>query len=303
MARDRLPLSVDERPVLVPITSLSLAGSPRSRAEDPEHVRVLAAATEPLPPIIVHRPTMRVIDGRHRVLAARRRGEEHIEARFFDGDEDHAFVLAVSANLAHGLPLSFAERKAAAARVLGTHPQWSDRVIASLTGISARTVADVRGGLGDSGAGQARVGRDGRSRPVDGAEGRRAAAEIMEREPGLSLRQVARRAGISHETARDVRNRTLRGEGPVPERAPGGEQAAVARPDLQRLRSEPALQESEDGRALLRLLLAHTGDAGQWDRLTGGVPPHRGGAVAELALECARLWAEFADRVERLDGD
>ncbi|TMR07239.1 streptomycin biosynthesis protein [Actinomadura soli] len=303
MAHDRLPLSVDERPVLVPIASLSLAGSPRSRAEDAEHLRALTATTAKLPPIIVHRPTMRVIDGRHRVLAARRRGEEHIEARFFHGDDDHAFVLAVSANLVHGLPLSFAERRAAAARILGTHPRWSDRVIASLTGISARTVADVRGGLGASGAGRARVGSDGRSRPVDGAEGRRAAAEIMEREPGLSLRQVARRAGISHETARDVRKRMLRRESPVPERLPGDPVAAVTRPALRRLRSAPALQESEDGRALLRLLLAHTGDAGQWHRLTGGVPPHRGGTVAELALECARLWAEFADRVERADED
>jgi ParB-like chromosome segregation protein Spo0J len=49
---------------------------------------------------------MRVIDGIHRVEAAKLRGAKEIEARLFDGDESASYVLAVQANVTHGLPLS-----------------------------------------------------------------------------------------------------------------------------------------------------------------------------------------------------
>ena len=59
-----------------------------------------------LSPILVRRCTNQVIDGVHRLIAARRRGQETIALRYFDGDEASAFVLAVSMNVAHGrLPL------------------------------------------------------------------------------------------------------------------------------------------------------------------------------------------------------
>jgi ParB-like chromosome segregation protein Spo0J len=319
-----LRFAIDEA-VLVPIASLSLADSPRTLAEDPEHLRLLAGTEARLPPILVHRPTMRVIDGRHRVAAARRRGEERIETRFFHGAESDAFVLAVTSNIAHGLPLSPADRRSAAARIIRTHSLWADRTIATVTGLSARTVADVRAGLGDAVRGPARLGRDGRVRPVNGGEGRRAAAALIEKSPDLSLRQVAQRVGISPETARDVRKRLSRGASPVPEqnrrsRAVPAEQEepsalVVWKPDdgpsepqggrssmVRRLRSEPAFRNSEDGRALLRLLLAHTSEIGQWNRMAERIPPHRGGTVAELALECSRLWEDFADKIERNAG-
>src|SRR5437763_15349138 len=54
--------------------------SPRANGEDPDHVRTLAATVNPLPPIVVHRPSMRVIDGLHRVAAARLRGDTRIPA-------------------------------------------------------------------------------------------------------------------------------------------------------------------------------------------------------------------------------
>jgi hypothetical protein len=97
-----------------------------------------------LPPILVHRATMRVIDGMHRLRAATLRGDREIAVRFFDGDAGSAFVRAVVANVYNGLPLSRSDRAAAAARIVATHPHWSDRAVATATGLAPATVAAVR---------------------------------------------------------------------------------------------------------------------------------------------------------------
>ncbi|MFI7498074.1 ParB N-terminal domain-containing protein [Streptomyces sp. NPDC049687] len=202
----------------VEIDALSLAGSPRLAGESKEHIEILAAAPNPLPPIIVHRPTMRVIDGFHRLRAARLRGDTTIAALFFDGDESAAFVLAVQLNVTHGLPLALADRQRAAERIIASHPHWSDRRVASVTGIAPGTVGEIRRRLGPGSADpdERRLGQDGRMRPLDGTAGRLRAGELLSENPGLSLRQVARAAGISPETARDVRNRLRNGEDLLP---------------------------------------------------------------------------------------
>src|SRR5262249_27812124 len=144
--------------------------SPRLEGEDIEHARTLAAIDNELPPILVHRPSMRVIDGMHRLTAAIMRGAETIDVRFFDGSERDAFVLAVQANIRHGRPLSLAHGSAAAERIMPSHPAWSDRAIATAAGLGTRHVADIRRKLEDAGVGEAakhRMGRDGRLRPVD----------------------------------------------------------------------------------------------------------------------------------------
>lgn len=79
----------------VPVNDIAVTGSPRLEGESDDHVRVLAESGAVLPPIIVHRSTMRVIDGAHRLKVARDRGDERIKVRFFDGSERDAFVLAV----------------------------------------------------------------------------------------------------------------------------------------------------------------------------------------------------------------
>ena len=137
--------AVTQSPVVqVAVSSLSVRNSVRMAGEDQEHIEALTAVQGHLPPIIVHRRTMRVIDGVHRLRAAKLQARDHIAVRFFDGDETDAHVLAVSSNIAHGLPLSLADRKAAAARIIVSHPQWSDRMIASVAGLAARTVAEIR---------------------------------------------------------------------------------------------------------------------------------------------------------------
>src|ERR1039458_3555414 len=202
----------------VTIESLVVSDTPRLSGESLEHVQTLAATQSRLPPIIVHRPTMRVIDGMHRIRAAKLKGQDSITAQFFEGSEADAFVLAVKANVSHGLPLPMADRKAAVARIIESHPHWVDRMIAQVTGLAARTVAEIRRRSEEPSTAEARLGRDGRFRPVNASVGRVVASELFISNPQLSLRQVARQAGISPETARDVRNRLRKGESPVPGR-------------------------------------------------------------------------------------
>lgn len=219
----------------VRIDTLEPADSPRLGGIDEAHLRRLAEIVTPLPPILVHRSTMRVIDGMHRVRAAALKGLDVIEAQFFDGADEEAFLRAVALNVAHGLPLPTADRKAAAARILLSHPGLSDRAVAEYTGLDAKTVAAVRPcSTADSPQLNTRIGTDGKVHPLDRTVERIRASELIATRPDLPLRAVAKAAGISVGTAHDVRQRLLRGEQPAPRRQaparPAGTEAVVARP-------------------------------------------------------------------------
>ncbi|WP_433871560.1 streptomycin biosynthesis protein [Saccharopolyspora sp. CA-218241] len=303
---------------VVPVDRLRLGDSPRTGGVSDEHVRALAKLEFPLPPIIVHRPTMRVIDGAHRLRAAELGAGGHIEARFFDGDSDDAFVLAVEANTANGLPLSLADRKAAAARIIRTHPDRSDRWIALVSGLAATTVGALRrrSSVADARS-NARMGRDGRLRPLDSSEGRRLAGELMRADPGRSLRDIARTVGIAPSTVLDVRNRISAGQDPAPARRDGGPDHRAARsrnplpgePEqdpaaiMRTLRRDPSLRFSEAGRALLRWLDSHLVPDGAAAPPVVGLPAHCLSTIAALARHNARFWAEFGEQVDGLDRD
>ncbi|HET8660213.1 MAG TPA: helix-turn-helix domain-containing protein [Micromonosporaceae bacterium] len=304
----------------VPISVLLPADSPRQRGENIEHTRMLASMDVRFPPIIVHRSTMRVIDGMHRLGATRIRGDEKIEVRFFDGTEHEAFILAVETNIAHGLPLSRADRMRAAQRIIASDPTWSDRAIAAAAGLSARTVGNVRRrvqpGLG--GEVKARMGRDGRVRPLDHVEGRVRASEIIRERPGASLREIARDAGVSPSTVRDVRRRLQRGEDPVQQlRIPGprrGELLSNGLEDdesavesrlalmLHGLKSDPSLRLTESGRSLLRWVFSRTIRPEEWRDVATNVPPHCTYILAEVARACADEWLQIANDLENRSG-
>lgn len=284
-----MPFNAEGPVVSVAVAALRGGGSPRQAGEDLDHVRTLADTVTDLPPIIVRRRDMLVIDGMHRLRAAALRGQTEIGVRFFDGDDEDAFVLAVQTNVTHGLPLSLTDRKAAAARIVVSHPNWSDRRIAATSGLSAATVARIRRHSAAP-APQARVGHDGRVRPVNSLERRRVARSILVAEPDLSLREVARRAGISPETARSVRRKL-----PEPEPAPPPDTSSI----VQQLRNDPALRFSETGRALLRLLEVRGVSPERWAAIARHVPPHCRDAVAQLAVECADTWRSFAESLVR----
>ncbi|MGW0885777.1 ParB/RepB/Spo0J family partition protein [Streptomyces sp. NPDC002671] len=158
--------------VSVPVAALLPGDSPRSQGLDQEHATQLADYEGPLPPILVNRSDFRVIDGMHRLLAAHIRSQETIAVEFFDGSPEDAFLLAVEANVTHGLPLSLADRRAAASRIIASHPQMSDRAIARTSGLGSKAVAAIRRRSTDAEAQlNIRVGRDGRVRPLNSAEG------------------------------------------------------------------------------------------------------------------------------------
>lgn len=258
---------------------------------------------------------MRVIDGMHRLGAALLRGDEMIEVRFFDGTEQEAFVLAVRANIAHGLPLSLADRTRAAERIIASHPTWSDRAIASAAGLGARTVGNIRRRVQvemDPTEVWARTGRDGRVRPLDNAEGRLKASALIQERPEASLREIAREAGVSPSTVRDVRGRLQRGENPVPQvrrrrdDVPAIEPGGDGLPDgpglalmLQGLRSDPSLRFSESGRTLLRWIFSRAIRSDERLDVAGKVPPHCTYIVANVARACADEWLQLANELEQ----
>ena len=162
---------------------------------------------------------MRVIDGMHRLMAASLQGRETIDVIFFDGSEADVFLRAVQENVAHGLPLSQADRRAAAERIIASHPAHvrpGDRPF-------GRPGGQDRGGHQEKfkrrNSAVKRADRPGRQGPPAGQRrGRRRAAELLAQQPDASLRDVARAAGISPATVLDVRKRMERGESPVPEK-------------------------------------------------------------------------------------
>lgn len=310
--------------VRIPICSLVCSDSPRLAGENTEHVRTLAESEANLPPIIVNRATMDVIDGVHRLRAALLRGQVEIDVQFFDGDVRDAFVLAVKANIAHGLPLSLADRAAAALRIISSHTQWSDRAIASTVGLAAKTVEAIRRrSTVVNPQLDTRIGRDGKVRPLNTAEGRRIASKLIADRPDASLREISRAAGISPGTARDVRERLRHGENPVPPRQrigkdrkdqltrdePATQRKSVAagpQPTmrnrvsvLNHLRRDPSLRFANRGRVLLRLLHVLSISATEWEQLIGHIPTHCIPMVSNAARACADAWREFAEQLER----
>ncbi|MGY3676407.1 ParB/RepB/Spo0J family partition protein [Streptomyces sp. TE33382] len=320
----------------VPISMLLPGESPRSHGVDQQHVARLADLDIRLPPLVVRRSDMRVIDGMHRLLAALIRGRETIEVEFFEGSVEDAFLRGVEANVAHGLPLSLADRRAAASRIIASHPQMSDRAVARISGLGAKAVASIR--RRSTGAEQrlnARIGRDGRIRPLSYAEGRLRAAEVMDADPKASLREVARIAGISPATASDVRKRIQAGKPPTKSEPQSAETSKASAPPangarpsaeelwtlspsrdgghrsrggvarspqlssdlvLEKLLRDPSLRLKEEGRRLLRLLQQN--ELAEWPGLSAAVPPHCEPLVVGLARQHARNWLQFAQRLE-----
>lgn len=263
-------LDLPEGPTVeVLIAALRGADSPRGGGTDQEHIRMLSESGAELPPILLHLPTMRVIDGMHRVEAARLRGQHMIRARLFDGDAEAAFVLAVSANVRHGLPLPLADRKAAAARIVQAYSQWSDRAIAAKVGLAHKTVAAIRrrssGGVPHPAA---RVGRDGRLRAV-------------------RPEQPAPAAPAPRQPPPEVRGPT----------------EAEWRAMFQRLRTDPSVRYTEAGRVVLRLLEVHMAASGQWHHVADTVPEHCVDALMELAAKCAEDCKRFAGMLRQRRAD
>ncbi|MEU4427938.1 helix-turn-helix domain-containing protein [Actinoplanes sp. NPDC024001] len=289
----------------LPVSALRPADSPRRAGEDLSHIEMLASIEERLPPIVVHRDTLRVIDGMHRLRAAKLRGDEQIEVSFFDGTEQEAFVLAVTANTTHGLPLSLADRTRATERIIVSQPTWSDRAIAAAVGIGARTVGNIRRRMQDEVGVEpvtARTGRDGRVRPLDNSVGRLRASALIKQRPEASLREIAREVGVSPATVRDVRQRLERGEDPLPQARPRREEPVTREAVshlLQGLQRDPSLRFTESGRTVLRWIHSRAIRSEEWAEVEHKVPAHCAYIIANMARSCAAEWLQIAEELEQ----
>lgn len=314
----------------VPISEIMVVGSLRAVGEDPRHIRALTEVCSELPPIVIHRETMTVIDGVHRLRAVENSGATHISAVLFNGDEREAFVLAVKLNSNHGLPLSLADRKAAALHMLADFPEWSNRRLASVVGLSDKTIAALRlrSGAEFPHPTARRLGRDGVAYPLTAAEGRNRALVYLAENPDASAQEVARAAGISLTTAKDARKRARAGrgepqttaqpnDGSVRERG-AGHPALAERPrahpasaDLslavRRLRADPSLRFTEVGRKLLRTMDPSATQPHDWAAMASSLPIHCAPLIAELARHHAESWQLLAEsltqRINSLDTD
>lgn len=299
----------------VPLTDITVSDTPRTAGVDGKWALTLSELDTELPPIVVHRPTMTVIDGMHRLRAAQMRGRDRIAVRFFEGSAQDATLLAVAMNIVHGRPLSQADRAAAVERIVRMHPYWSDRAIAVIAGLSAKKVSEIRRRSGDPVRGERRIGLDGRARPLNTVRGRELAGELLRADPTASLRTVARKAGISPVTVADVRNRLLRGDDPVTPRQRGlaARRTSRERPAPQQntdskspselfiifdsLRRDPSLRLTEAGRTVLRMLEACSLMVRDRRQIIASLPPHCTGQMAALAGGYSELWRVFADEL------
>jgi ParB-like chromosome segregation protein Spo0J len=310
-------------PAMVPIGALRIGDSPRTGGLDPRHAHRLATTAD-LPPILVHRPTMTIVDGAHRLRAAELRGCTEVSVRFIDGTADEAFLAAVRSNTRHGLPLSLVERTSAARRIMIARPSWSDRAVAATVGLSVRTVTGIRRTTEEIPQLNTRIGLDGRIRPVSSVEGRERAADFIRGHPQATLRQIASAAGISVGTARDVRRRlALDGDplppamrasqpdGDPPPSAPRGAPPAAEGPAhhsgagrvnaLSALARDPALRSTDFGRLLLRLLDNGALTTVRTAPATRALPAHTRPAVAAAVRQCIDTWRDFVRTLD--DGD
>lgn len=150
--------------------------------------------------------------------------------------------------------------------------------------------------------------------PLKATEGRLAASAATAARPDISLREIARTAGISGGTARDVRLRLLAGQDPLPagrsgERFGQPNRARTARLPgrsaagqdlstlLEALRRDPRLRYSDPGRGLLRWLDARMIVVDQIPVALEGIPAHRVDNVAAITRECTRAWNVFAEEM------
>jgi ParB-like chromosome segregation protein Spo0J len=305
--------------VSVALARLVVKRSIREAGVNQEHVHRLMRLGGRWPPILVHETTGVVIDGVHRVAAARMLGLLRIDASLFSGGPNAALIEFVRRNVQHGLPLTLRERKWAAGRVLSVHPDWSDRRIAGICALSPKTVARLRVVSGACDSDHVtpldvavRVGRDNRLRPVDSGLARERVAEALKEHPRASLRSVAALVGVSPETVRSVRLGLATAGGEAP--ADRGESLAAPgadRPILDVVADDDPSSDGtrEDAPARSLSPVPHnasalgefvswfhrTGvDADECSRWVSRVPPAYCREVAAEAHRRAQAWLEFA---------
>jgi hypothetical protein len=303
--RGRLACDV-ESDVELPVDCLHEGPTARLGGVDQAHVRTLMEVADRWPPVLVHRSTLRVIDGVHRLYAARALGRRRLRCAYFDGDTSEAIIEGVRRNVEHGRPLTLRERKLAADRILRMRPYWSDRLIGETVGLSATTIGALRQKqrvFDGAPASQFRFGRDGKFRPHDPRELRRRIMQELAENPTASLREIASMTGGSPETVRSVRKEMWTPKSPITEMIEPDEDFSdiqtdapeVVRRDL--WEGDSALQSTEANRSFT-VWFSRTEVDDEWLRYVRELPLSRTYDIADEARQRARKWTMIAEAIE-----
>lgn len=292
--------------VSLDVADLRVSTSFREGGLNEQHVQRLVALAGHWPPVLVNRSDGLVIDGAHRVEAARLLGLDRVEAWYFDGEPDDALIEFVRRNVHQGLPLTLRERKRAAEHVLAAHPEWSDRRIAELCAISPKTVGRLRGkktvcptgGILQLDA-RTRIGRDNKWRPVHSASVRSRVAEALKEHPGASLRTVAKSVGVSPETVRIVRMNMDASRAPDVVSEPPQVGSVPRLPEASvSWDQDLALVSSEDGEDFVAWFDRTTLTNEDCWRFLDSVPLSRIYEIADEARRRSEVWTQFAKSLD-----
>lgn len=305
--------SVGDEMESVAVADLEVLEGVRSGGLSEEHLRLLMQAEGPWPPIVLWSDKRLIIDGAHRVEAARRLGRPTLTAVFFNGTRDEAFMEAVHMNVDHGLPLSLEDRRRAAALILKCHADWSNERVAEVCGVSSRIISRLRRQADDAPTERTddqierRTGRDGRNRPVAPERVRERIIGALESDPSASLRRIALVAGASPETVRTVRSRWNRGEHSVgsdhEERIKTSPECVAPRPGPPSANADPFWLSDTALRSNGKCVeFGEWFDATKldvsWHQYVSDVPISRIYLVADEARRRASEWIAFATALE-----
>lgn len=289
---------------VVILDAATLKSGPKVRADriDLDNVAMLEPVIEQCPPITVNYPSLTIIDGHHRQVAATRR-KLTIRAVLVSLSDAEVFEQAVRANVTHGLTLTISERKSNAGRMVKDYPDWSDRRIAEACGLSNHTVSDLRPKPARSGGSAAhlnaprREATDGKRYPADPAAQRAAVDAELKANPEAPARQVARKTGASPATVA-ARKQHLAAVPDVPEQAPPAVgDLMVFAPVI--WKDEAACQRTNATREFARFMDHYT----RWNRkpfyeqldaARDGCPGELIEAAADMARSMAAGWERLA---------
>jgi ParB-like chromosome segregation protein Spo0J len=301
-------LDPEVRTVVIETWRLSPGPSVRTRQLRQDHVRLLVASGGSWPPLLVHKQDLVVIDGIHRLAAAAVLGLRTLEVRLFEGSQEEALIAAIRGNVTHGLLLTLAERKAAATRLLAIRPEWSDRRIARICGVSGSTIQQLRGRYRTSETDGAvlatrRIGVDGKARPTDRIKLRHQIRTAIEANPDASLRVIAARTGASPTTVRTVRQ-ALNSSPPPPV------DDVIAAPDplatMRHSRGSEKVWTSDSACSSAGAAFAFAlwfdqtrVDPSVFQRYADTIPLSRVYEVVDEASRRAQMWSQFANLVEK----
>lgn len=133
-----------------------------------EYAEALSAG-DCFPPVTIFHDGSQYIlaDGFHRVIAATRAGRESIFADVRTGSRSDALRFALSANAAHGVRRTNADKRRSVELALAEWPKLSDRELAKVCAVGNALVGEVRNCLIQTvEQPQTRIGADGRERKV-----------------------------------------------------------------------------------------------------------------------------------------